>query len=386
MLVQLLAGSAAMLVPALEATRVRPVLMSEGGESVAKTKGPIIEPETLEAVKAAVSEVEVLADEEAAPKRFNEQRFDEQHYLTLYNPTQAVQTDSVRVQYQPTLSLFEFLLTERAATASAEEEKSPLDAQVEEKVAGLRLLQAELGVVVSHGLMSEQRQQWLEAKAALEEKKRECTQKWASLQSSHADAADAWKQLAEQAGEEPERSGEGRKARSALVASKKLGVPQIFAKTFASVVKVPAFAVPDLCASPGRAWWLPAARRSQEKRSSPVGTQPLPRVLELRSPKTPISLALTIQVPEGADRADQRAGGPVRGAKSAGHGGRGADGRRAEALPGRAGGARAARADHPAAAGDPDRAAGACRGQGRLRWPRGLRCGRICRGPCLLMT
>jgi len=231
MLVQLLAGSAAMLVPALEATRVRPVLMSEGGESVAKTKGPIIEPETLEAVKAVVSEVEVLAGEDAAPKRFNEQRFDEQHYLTLYNPTQAVQTDSVRVQYQPTLSLFEFLLTERAATASAEEEKSPLDAQVEEKVAGLRLLQAELGVVVSHGLMSEQRQQWLEAKAALEEKKRECTQKWASLQSSHADAADAWKQLAEQAGEEPERSGEGRKARSALVASKKLGVPQIFAKT-----------------------------------------------------------------------------------------------------------------------------------------------------------
>ena len=81
MLVQLLAGSAAMLVPALEATRARTVLMSGGGESVAKTKGPIIEPETLEAVKAAVSEVEVLADEDAAPKRFNEQRFDEQHYL-----------------------------------------------------------------------------------------------------------------------------------------------------------------------------------------------------------------------------------------------------------------------------------------------------------------
>lgn len=230
MLVQLLAGSAAMLVPALEATRARTVLMSGGGESVAKTKGPIIEPETLEAVKAAVSEVEVLADEDAAPKRFNEQRFDEQHYLTLYNPTQAVQTDSVRVQYQPTLSLFEFLLTERAATASAEEEKSPLDVQVEEKVAGLRLLQAELGVVVSHGLMSEQRQQWLEAKAHLEEKKRECAQKWASLQSSHADAADAWKQLAEQAGQEPERSEGGRKSGSALVA-KELGVPTIFAKT-----------------------------------------------------------------------------------------------------------------------------------------------------------
>ena len=258
MLVQLLAGSAAMLVPALEATRARPVLMSEGGESVAKTKGPIIEPETLEAVKAAVSEVEVLAGEDAAPKRF-----DEQHYLTLYNPGTAVQTDSVRVQYQPTLSLFEFLLTERAATASAEEEKSPLDAQVEEKVAGLRLLQAELGVVVSHGLMSEQRQQWLEAKAALEEKKRECTQKWASLQSSHADAADAWKQLAEQAGEKPERSAGGRKARSALVASKELGVPTIFAKTSASVVRIPPSAVSTFCASPGRAWWLPAARRSQ---------------------------------------------------------------------------------------------------------------------------
>ena len=272
MLMPFLAGSAAMLVPALEATRARPVLMSQGlqrnGDNVAKTKVPRIDPETLEAVKAMVSEVEVLADEDLASKRFAEQRFDEQHYLTLYNPAQAVQTDSVRVQYQPTLSLYDFLLTERATT---EEEKSPLDAQVEEKVAGLGLLQAELGVVVSRGLMSEQRQQWLDAKAELEEKKRECTQKWARLQSSHADAADAWKQLAEHAGEKPERSGRGRKARrkerkarrkgSSLLASKDLGVPTIFAKTPARLVKVPAFAVRDLCASPGRVWWLPAARR-----------------------------------------------------------------------------------------------------------------------------
>jgi len=235
MLVQLLAGSAAMLVSALEGTRARPVLMSEGGKSVAKTKGPIIEPESLEAVRAVLSEVEVLGDEDAAGPRFDEQRFDEQrfdeHYLTLYNPTQKVQTDSVRVQYQPTLSLFEFLLTERAAGSSNEEEKGPLDLQVEEKVAGLRLLQAELGVVVSHGLMSEQRQQWLEDKTALEEKKRECTHKWANLQESHAHAADAWQALAEQAGAEQERSGAGRKARAALVASKKLGVPQIFGRT-----------------------------------------------------------------------------------------------------------------------------------------------------------
>ena len=338
MLVQLLAGSAAMLVPALEATRARTVLMSGGGESVAKTKGPIIEPETLEAVKAAVSEVEVLADEDAAPKRFNEQRFDEQHYLTLYNPTQAVQTDSVRVQYQPTLSLFEFLLTERAATASAEEEKSPLDVQVEEKVAGLRLLQAELGVVVSHGLMSEQRQQWLEAKAHLEEKKRECAQKWASLQSSHADAADAWKQLAEQAGQEPERSEGGRKAGSALVA-KELGVPTIFAKTSASVVNssglrgVRPLRLPR---APGGSRLLGAPRRSNRAHwalSHCFGCS------ELGPPKSPISLPLTIQVPEGADRADQRAGGPVRGAEGAGHSGRGADGRRTAALPGRGGGA-----------------------------------------------
>ena len=293
MLMPFLAGSAAMLVPALEATRARPVLMSQGrqrnGDSVAKTKVPRIDPETLEAVKAMVSEVEVLADEDLAPKRFAEQRFDEQHYLTLYNPAQAVQTDSVRVQYQPTLSLYDFLLTERATT---EEEKSPLDAQVEEKVAGLGLLQAELGVVVSRGLMSEQRQQWLDAKAELEEKKRECTQKWASLQSSHADAADAWKQLAEHAGEKPERSGRGRKARrkerkarrkgSSLLASKELGVPTIFAKTSARVVKVPAFAVRDFCASPGRVWWLPAARRLPRRSRAHWALSHGPGVLELR--------------------------------------------------------------------------------------------------------
>ena len=275
MLMPFLAGSAAMLVPALDATRARPVLMSQGrqrnGDSVAKTKVPRIDPETLEAVKAMVSEVEVLADEDLAPKRFAEQRFDEQHYLTLYNPAQAVQTDSVRVQYQPTLSLYDFLLTKRATT---EEEKSPLDAQVEEKVAGLGLLQAELGVVVSRGLMSEQRQQWLDAKAELEEKKRECTQKWASLQSSHADAADAWKQLAEHAGEKPERSGRGRKARrkerkarrkgSSLLASKELGVPTIFAKTPARVVKSSSFCG----ARPSR---LPRARLSSRLLGAPPG-------------------------------------------------------------------------------------------------------------------
>ena len=319
-----------MLVPALEATRARPVLMSQGrqrnGDSVAKTKVPRIDPETLEAVKAMVSEVEVLADEDLvpladedlAPKRFAEQRFDEQHYLTLYNPAQAVQTDSVRVQYQPTLSLYDFLLTERATT---EEEKSPLDAQVEEKVAGLGLLQAELGVVVSRGLMSEQRQQWLDAKAELEEKKRECTQKWASLQSSHADAADAWKQLAEHAGEKPERSGRGRKARrkerkarrkgSSLLASKDLGVPTIFAKTPARLVKVPAFAVRDLCASPGRVWWLPAARRPPRRSRAHWALSHGPRVPELGASKVAdFALHLITQVPEGADRADPRAGGP----------------------------------------------------------------------------
>ena len=291
MLMPFLAGSAAMLVPALDATRARPVLMSQGrqrnGDSVAKTKVPRIDPETLEAVKAMVSEVEVLADEDLVPladedlasKRFAEQRFDEQHYLTLYNPAQAVQTDSVRVQYQPTLSLYDFLLTERAAT---EEEKSPLDAQVEEKVAGLGLLQAELGVVVSRGLMSEQRQQWLDAKAELEEKKRECTQKWARLQSSHADAADAWKQLAEHAGEKPERSGRGRKARrkerkarrkgSSLLASKELGVPTIFAKTPARVVKSSSFCGARPSRLPRARLVAPGCSVPPQAESCPLGT------------------------------------------------------------------------------------------------------------------
>ena len=141
-LVQLLAGSAAILFSVLEGTRARPVLMSGGGKSVSKTKEPIIEPESL-AVQTVQSEVEVLGDGDTAGPRLDEQRFDEQHYLTMYNPTQEVQTGGVRVQYQPTLSLFEFLLTERAAGSSNEEEKGPLDLQVESKVAGLRLLQAE---------------------------------------------------------------------------------------------------------------------------------------------------------------------------------------------------------------------------------------------------
>ena len=89
------------------------------------------------------------------------------------------------------------------------------------------------------------------------------------------------KHLAEHAGEKPERSGRGRKARrkerkarrkgSSLLASKELGVPTIFAKTPARLVKVPAFAVRDLCAS-GRVWWLPAARRPTQAESCPPGT------------------------------------------------------------------------------------------------------------------
>ena len=59
-----------------------------------------------------------------------------------------------------------------------------------------------------------------------------------------------------------------------------------------SMVKVPPLAVPQLgsCASPGRAWRLWAARRSQEV-AGPLGAQPLPRVLKLATPPTPTPVA-----------------------------------------------------------------------------------------------
>ena len=58
------------------------------------------------------------------------------------------------------------------------------------------------------------------------------------------------------------------------------------------MVKVPPLAVPQLgsCASPGRAWRLWAARRSQEV-AGPLGAQPLPRVLKLATPPTPTPVA-----------------------------------------------------------------------------------------------
>ena len=105
-------------------------------------------PPQVEAVKSAM-EVEVLADNEPAPASTSS--FDEKHDLSIYEGPLA---GSVRVQYQPTLSLFEFLLEERSSAAEA---KSPIDAQVEEKVSALGLLQAELGHCTA-ALMSEKRQ------------------------------------------------------------------------------------------------------------------------------------------------------------------------------------------------------------------------------------
>jgi hypothetical protein len=199
--------------------------MYEGGEGVAKDiEEPIIEVETVEAVKSAM-EVEVLADNEPAPASTSS--FDEKHDLSIYEGPLA---GSVRVQYQPTLSLFEFLLEERSSAAEA---KSPIDAQVEEKVSALGLLQAELGHCTA-ALMSEKRQRWLADKAALEEQKRACKAKWAELQARHAEAADAWKALADKAEEGSKQARPPRQERgtSALVASQDgVAVPRIFAKT-----------------------------------------------------------------------------------------------------------------------------------------------------------
>ncbi len=170
-------------------------------------------------------EVEVLADNEPAPASTSS--FDEKHDLSIY---EAPLAGSVRVQYQPTLSLFEFLLEERSSAAEA---KSPIDAQVEEKVSALGLLQAELGHCTA-ALMSEKRQRWLADKAALEEQKRACKAKWAELQARHAEAADAWKALADKAEEGSKQARPPRRERgtSALVASQDgVAVPRIFAKT-----------------------------------------------------------------------------------------------------------------------------------------------------------
>ena len=180
-------------------------------------------------------EVEVLSAEEdasAAPSQF-------QNMLNLYHPgfTQELQTgsgaptqgDLVRVRYHPTLSLFEFLLTEREEVASGGGEKGPLDKQVAQKVAALRQLQAELEDVVSDGLMSEKRQQWLVDKAALQERKGECTQRWTDLQARQAESREAWRQLAEKAGK-----AEGSRPRvqtAAIGASDDLAVRELFSKT-----------------------------------------------------------------------------------------------------------------------------------------------------------
>ena len=62
--------------------------------------------------------------------------------------------------------------------------------------------------------------------------------------------------------------------------------PYVLQWRWDSMVKAPALAVPQLgsCASSGRAWWLWAARHSQEE-AGPPGARPLPRVLELAASK-----------------------------------------------------------------------------------------------------
>ena len=180
-----------------------------------------------ESVDAAV--VEVLEGDDAGTAQF-EKTLDLYHHG--FSQELAPSSGSVRIQYQPTLSLFEFLLTEREDASAAAEDKSPLDAQVANKVAELRALQAELERVVSDGLMSEARQRWLVDKAALEEKKSSCARRWADLQARQSQSTDAWRQLADKAdGRADERPSAERTSALVASAARDMGVPEIFSKT-----------------------------------------------------------------------------------------------------------------------------------------------------------
>ena len=185
---------------------------------------------TAEATGIKEMEIDVLTDGDASA---DASEF--QNTLNLYHPGfsqelqaggASTQGDLMRVQYHPTLTLFEFLLTEREEVATEAREKGPLDAQVAAKVTALRQLQRELEDVVSNGLMSEKRQQWLVDKAALQERKGECTQRWTDLQAKQAESQEAWQQLADKA-----RERNTPMETSAIVASEDLAVQDLFSKT-----------------------------------------------------------------------------------------------------------------------------------------------------------
>ena len=103
-----------------------------------------------------------------------------------------------------------------------------IDMAIEDKLASLRRLQAELEAVIAEGLMSLKRQKWLADKNDLVARQMECNRGWADLKARQQSASQAWEQLSETATSEHSPAAA---ASSALVVAKELTLSQLLSKT-----------------------------------------------------------------------------------------------------------------------------------------------------------
>jgi hypothetical protein len=158
------------------------------------------------AAEAAATVIEVEPAEELQLDRYNDgvvgHRDAVAQYRDVGNRDAAVtqyrdvgHRDAAVTQYREAASFFGDLLKERATSSRSAGASTPLKTTVQERIQKMHFLQSELEYVITSGLASTARKQWLVDKAALEGRKRECQQDWAELRSRQETVTEAWQQL-----------------------------------------------------------------------------------------------------------------------------------------------------------------------------------------------
>ncbi|EOD39883.1 hypothetical protein EMIHUDRAFT_108857 [Emiliania huxleyi CCMP1516] len=107
--------------------------------------------------------------------------------------------DTAVAQHREVSSFFATLVEERGGSGPAGED-TPIEETLKAFIRQMSFLQSELEHVVSSGLASDKRRQWVADKKALEEEKAECRREWAALQGRQDDTAHAFELAASTAG------------------------------------------------------------------------------------------------------------------------------------------------------------------------------------------
>lgn len=127
-----------------------------------------LDPLTVEAVASAAAEVDVIASEPVEVQA-KEYQLDKRH-------APAGDRDASVAHQREAASFFDSLLNERESCTSAK--TTPIEETVKDKIRKMSFLQSELEYVIALGLQSKAREQWIENKMLLEEKKRVVKQQW----------------------------------------------------------------------------------------------------------------------------------------------------------------------------------------------------------------